>query len=165
MAAENCLPREFLLGPSPSVTKQIIDFESTVLPEYKDYYACVLDGVLSADECANLIKAAEAESNSEWSQAMVNVGYGRQEVDTETRSCGRIIWDNHDLASTIWARCQQYVPEILEIKDKPTITGSGSLLKGVTYRASRMNERLRFLRYRKDHYFRRKEYRKPFTIS
>ncbi|MCJ1456904.1 hypothetical protein MMC28_007270 [Mycoblastus sanguinarius] len=149
------LPHDFLSGPGPETKKQIIDFKATELPEYEGYYACVLDNVLSADECANLIRAAKAQTNGEWQHAMINVGYGRQEIDTETRSCGRIIWDNGELASKIWGRCQHLVPEILELKDKPGITGTASLKKSCTYRTTGLNERMRFLRYFDGNYFRR----------
>ncbi|KAL8731147.1 MAG: hypothetical protein Q9181_004394 [Wetmoreana brouardii] len=148
------LPCDFLSSSRPDVKKQVINFEETEVPEYKGYYACILDNVLSADECADLIRAAKAQTNGEWEQAGVNVGYGRQQVDLETRSCGRIIWDDRELASKIWARCQDWVPEILELKDRPEITGKGYLKKGWTYRATGANERMRFLRYLDGNYFR-----------
>ncbi|KAK3178680.1 hypothetical protein OEA41_000817 [Lepraria neglecta] len=148
------LPHDFLSVSGPEIEKHIIDFKETELPEYEGYYACILDNVLSANECANLIRAAKAQANGEWQQAMINVGSGSQEIDTETRSCGRIIWDNRELLSKIWARCQNLVPEILELKDKPGITGSGWLKKSWTYRLTRLNERMRFLRYFDGNYFR-----------
>lgn len=66
----------FLSGPGPETTKQPIDFQKTELPEYENYYACILDGVLTADECASLIKGAEAHTDGRWQVAMVNVGNG-----------------------------------------------------------------------------------------
>ena len=150
------LPHDFLLNPGPAIKKDVINFKETDLPEYDGYYACILDNVLTAEECANLIRAAKAQAHDQWQQATINVGFGMQEVDTESRSCGRIIWDNGELLSKIWARCQDAVPEILELKDQPSITGSGYLKKGWTYRLSRLNERMRFLRYFDGNYFRRK---------
>ncbi|KAG8530721.1 uncharacterized protein KY384_004078 [Bacidia gigantensis] len=155
MAVQYWLPRTFLTRPGPQVKKEIINFKDTEVPEYEDFYACVLDDVLSADECFNLVRAAKAQMNEQWEEAGVNVGYGRQELDPETRSCGRIIWDNSDLVARIWARCQNHVPEILQLKDKPGITGSGYLMRNQTYEMTQCNKRMRFLRYLDGNYFRR----------
>ncbi|KAL8720012.1 MAG: hypothetical protein Q9225_003057 [Loekoesia sp. 1 TL-2023] len=145
----------FLSALRPGIQKQIIDFKAVDLPEYEGYYACILDNVLSADECANLIRAAKAQTDGEWQQATINAGYSGQQIDVETRLCGRIIWDNKELASRIWARCQDHVPEILELKDKPLITGAGPLMKDWTYRLTGLNPGMRFLRYFDGNYFRR----------
>lgn len=150
------LPDDFLALPRPTIQKQIIDFKTTDLPDYEGYFACILDNVLSANECADLIKAAKAQTNGEWEQATIKVGFGMQEVDPESRLCGRIIWDNKDLASRIWARCRNHVPEILELKDRPQITGGGQLMKDWTFRLIGLNDSMRFLRYFDGNYFRRK---------
>ncbi|KAL8971871.1 MAG: hypothetical protein Q9183_000842 [Haloplaca sp. 2 TL-2023] len=154
MEYEYHLPRNFLSAPGPEVDKHTIDFEETELAEYEGYYACVLDNVLTAGECIDLIRAAKARSYGEWPHATINASYGRQELDAETRSCGRIIWADSKLVSKIWARCQSHVPEILELKDKPGITGNGFLQKGWTYSLTRLNESMRFLRYLDGNYFR-----------
>ncbi|KAL9580581.1 MAG: hypothetical protein Q9212_004411 [Teloschistes hypoglaucus] len=148
------LPRNFLSGLSPNIEKEIINFKDTELPEYEGYYACILDNVLTAEECTNLIRAAKARSYGEWEHAMINTGYGGQQVDPETRSCGRIIWSNQQLVSKIWARCREHVPEILELKDRRDITGHGFLTQGWTYRMTRLNDSMRFLRYLDGNYFR-----------
>ncbi|KAL8699609.1 MAG: hypothetical protein Q9201_005903 [Fulgogasparrea decipioides] len=41
------LPHDFLSSPTSDVKKQLINFKETELPEYKGYYACILDNVLS----------------------------------------------------------------------------------------------------------------------
>lgn len=53
---------------------------------------------------------------------MINARFGMQEIDLEAESCGRMMWDNKELVSKIWARCHDVIPEILEPKDKPGIT-------------------------------------------
>lgn len=123
------LPEDFLLGSLPAITKQTIDFKKTELPEYKDYYACILDNVLSAHEWGELIRAAKAQTDGEWQLAMINSSSDRQVVDLESRSCGRIIWDDPEMVSRIWARCQGLVPELHELEDKTSITGDGPLKK------------------------------------
>lgn len=71
MASPYELPHDFLSNQGPEIKKQTINFRKTDLPEYEGYYACILDGVLSADECANLIRAAKAQANEEWRQATI----------------------------------------------------------------------------------------------
>ena len=63
--------------------------------------------------------------------------------------------DDGEVVAKIWARCRDAVPEIFELKDRPKITGSGGLNQDWTYRLSRLNERMRFLRYLDGNYFRR----------
>ncbi|KAL8831224.1 MAG: hypothetical protein Q9170_005395 [Blastenia crenularia] len=145
----------FLSGRRLDVTKQVINFKDTELPEYEGYYACILDNVLSANECSNLVRAAKAQTNGEWQQATINAGYSGQQIDAESRLCGRMIWDNEELAARIWARCIGHVPEILELKDRPGITGGGHLTKDWLYRLVGLNPSMRFLRYFDGNYFRR----------
>lgn len=149
------LPHDFLSTPRSDIKKQIIDFKEAGLPEYDGYYACILDNVFSVEECANMVRAVKAQTNGEWQQATINSGFSGQEVDTESRLCGRIIWDNEELASKIWARCQDHVPENLEVEDAPHITGSNLLMKGWTFRPVGLNPSLRFLKYHDGNYFRR----------
>ena len=150
------LPSDFLLGPGPEISKTTIEFKSTKLPEYDGLYACVLDFVLTAEECAQLIRAAESRTKGIWEQAMVNAGNGRQEFHPSTRDCGRVIWDDKELVAKIWARCQDAVPEIAELKDIAKVTGYGPVKRKERWKLSRLNERMRFLKYVEGNYFRRK---------
>lgn len=145
----------FLFGPGPNINKQVINFKESNLLEYEGYYACILDNVLSADECSDLVRAVKAQTTGEWQQATINAGYSGQRIDTESRLCGRIIWDNKELAARIWSRCKDHVPEILELKDKPGITRGGYMTKDWSYRMVRLNPSMRFLRYFDGNYFRR----------
>ena len=86
---------------------------------------------------------------------MINIGNGEQEFNKDARDCGRIIWDDRDLVAKIFARCEASVTEILELKDKPLITGNGPVKRKETWRLSRLNERMRFLKYVEGNYFRR----------
>ena len=149
------LPSAFLSSPRPEITKQIIDFSETELPEYKGHYACILDDVLSADECANLLRAAKAQTNGEWHHATINSGSssgGGGEVDAESRSCGRIIWDEKALASKIWARCHDHVPEIRELE-----VWNAPFNRTFIYEVAGLSERMRFLRYFDGSYFKREK--------
>lgn len=153
MAQPRSLPESFLSGPAPSLTRSDIDFEKDGLPMYKGSWAVVLDGVLSQEECDTLIAAAEATTDSVWERAMVNIGGGEQALYEDTRKCGRIIWDNRDLAAKLWARIEATVPEIHSLKAWPSVTGSGPAKWEETWQVTRLNERLRFLKYVGGEYF------------
>ena len=148
------LPCDILSNPGPETKKQIIDFSKTELPEYKDHYACILDNVLSASECADLIRAAKAQTDGEWHHATINGSHSGGEVDTDSRSCGRIIWDDKALASKIWARCHAHVPEFHEMNE-----WSGPLNRILGYEVAGLSERMRLLRYFDGNYFRRETHK------
>lgn len=150
------LPKDFLLGPGPEKAVHKIDFTQTPLPEYDGHYAVVVDNVLTKEECDSLIRAAESTNGGEWEVAMVNVGAGRQRLLTDVRDCGRIIWDDRDIVEKIWSRVKDSVPEIEVLKELPGVTGNGPVKRKETLKMSRLNERMRFLRYGKSQYFRRK---------
>ena len=150
------LPENYLSQPRLDVQRQSINFKDIGLPEYEGLYACVLDNVMTAGECQQLLRAAEATTNAVWKEAMVNVGGGRQGVAKDVRDCGRIIWDDREMVAKLWDRCRDFVPEILNLSDQAFITGSGPVKKGWKYVMSRLNERMRFLKYVEGSYFRRR---------
>ena len=157
------VPHDFLLGPGrPKILKAILDFERNKLPEYKGHYAAILDNVFTKDECDTLVRAAEARSNGAWEPAMINIGGGEQILMTDTRDCGRIIWDDVDLVERIWSRIEDSVPEIARLKDMPLVTGKWPVLRGETWKMTRLNERMRFLKYGPGQYFGRE---RLFSLS
>ena len=152
--------KDYLSQPKPDIEKKAIDFSEIGLPEYQACYACVLDNVLTATECQQLLQAAEATTDGQWEEAMINFGGGRQGLAKDVRDCGRIIWDDRDVVAKIWDRCRDLVPEIFDLSDQPGITG-GYMKKGRQYEMTRLNERMRFLKYVEGNYFRRKIVRGP----
>ncbi|KAF2441931.1 hypothetical protein P171DRAFT_343305, partial [Karstenula rhodostoma CBS 690.94] len=145
------LAEGFLDGPAPALIKTKINFAKEGLPEYDGMYAVQLDGVLTEEECSQLLASAEATTNGEWERALINVGAGVQALSEETRKCGRIIWDSRELVAKIWARIQAHVPEILSVRNWPDVTGD--FRRDVTWVATRLNERARFLKYVGGEYF------------
>lgn len=141
--------------PTPNIQVQRIDFTKTPLPEYEGLYAVVLDNAFTKVECDHLIRAAEARTNGKWEQAMVNVGMGQQKLITDARNCGRIIWDDSDIVLRIWNRVKECVPEIWFLKGMASVTGYGPVKRGEILAMTRLNERMRFLKYTKGQYFRR----------
>ena len=146
---------DFLSQPR-NITKKVIEFKDTDIPECDGLYATVLENVFTEAECQTLIKMAESTTGGEWEAAMVNIGGGRQMTIKDTRDCGRIIWDDSDMVARIWARVKDQVPEILTLKHRPDVTGNGPARRNETWTMSRLNERMRFLKYGEGQYFRRK---------
>lgn len=163
--------------PPPNMIATRLDFFSTPLPEYAGLYAAVIDSALTAAECAALVSLAESTTDppATWEQALVNVGGGRQTLLTDVRRCGRIIWDSRAVAAALWARVEGLVGAgvaqartaldapggdagglgIARVRGEPRVTGRGPVERGETWRMTRLNERLRFLRYEEGDYFRR----------
>lgn len=155
MAIEHhTLPPDFLQGKSPDISLAPIDFTSTPLAQYKDHYAVVLDGVLSKEECGALLAAAEAQTGGVWEQAMINGGGNKQTLSLEARDCGRIIWDSPEVVQLIWNRIRDHVPELDVLEKRPLVTGTTTKVK--RWKVSRLNERMRFLKYGGGQYFRRR---------
>ena len=162
--ASFALPKDFLLGHSPYMTKVPIDFKKIDLdPEYNDLYAVLLENAFTKTECEMLTKAAEASTGGKWEQAMVNVGCGEQKFLPDARDCGRVIYDDKELVEKIWSRVKDAVPEIHDLKGMPKVTGNGPTKRKETWRASRLNERMRFLKYGSGQYFRR-EFSRPTQV-
>ncbi|KAK2802932.1 hypothetical protein FQN50_007177 [Emmonsiellopsis sp. PD_5] len=158
----DCVPEDFLASPPQNASFHRIDFTKTTdpLPEYKAHYAAVVDDLFTEEECNLLIHAAEQSTLSEqnktpnWEVALVNVGGGMQKLIPEARSCSRIIWDTPWLADRILSRILPFIKDPVELlRDVPHVTGPGPAKRGETWRLSRLNERLRFLRYHGGEYF------------
>jgi hypothetical protein len=147
------LPAGFLNGPAPNLTKSVIDFQKEGFPEYEKCWAVVLDGVLSETECKQLVAAAEATTNGVWERALVNIGGGLQAMYEDTRKCGRIIWDDREMVAKIWARIEAAVPDIHRLENWANVTGNGPAKRKETWTMTRLNERMRFLKYVGGEYF------------
>ncbi|KXL46739.1 hypothetical protein M433DRAFT_153456 [Acidomyces richmondensis BFW] len=149
-------PEGFLSQPAPKIIANRIDFKREGVDRYEGHYAVILDNVLTQLECDELLSAAEASTAAGWERAMINIGGGQQRLMTESRNCGRIIWDSSEVISKIWKRIE-HVPEVREInriKNAPNILGNGPTTRGETWKFTRPNERMRFLKYVGGEYFR-----------
>ncbi|KAL7623111.1 hypothetical protein AAE478_006790 [Parahypoxylon ruwenzoriense] len=157
------IPDDFLKS-APADAEPIsfrqIDFADTVLPEYKGLYAVVLDHVLSASECAALLRLAEssvADANrhgadaSPWGPALVNYGGGYEIAATDYRNSDRIIWDQQEVVDRLWARLGQ-VPQVRDaLLSVLPLRGRGV---ETWWDFQRVNQRMRFLRYGPGQFFR-----------
>ncbi|KAI9722685.1 MAG: hypothetical protein M1812_001616 [Candelaria pacifica] len=164
------IPPSFLESvPSDShpITCTKIEWSNTDLPEYKGSYTIVLDNVLSPSECTQLIRLAEESAgasdegakNKGWKPAMVNAGAGWEVFDAGYRKSDRIIWDQEDVAGRIWKRClnaRGLWDDLGILQGKEGVLGWRACERGDKWRATRLNERMRFLRYGKGQFFRGK---------
>jgi hypothetical protein len=150
------LPKGFLERPAPNIKVEKIDFAKSTIPEYDDCWAVILDNVMTPQECKALVSAAEATTDGKWERAMVNIGGGRQAMYEDTRKCGRIIWDSKDIVAKIWARIEPTVPELQYLENWPKVTGNGPFKRKEVWKMTRLNERMRFLKYTSGEFFRRK---------
>ncbi|KAI0179533.1 hypothetical protein GGR52DRAFT_310476 [Hypoxylon sp. FL1284] len=173
------IPDDFLKSEpedAKSITFKQIDFEDTVLKEYRGLYAVVLDNVLSPSECAQLIKLAEASVTDEnrnkadgtaWAPALVNVGGGYEVHTPSYRNSDRIIWDQQDVVDRMWARMER-LPQIRVALLSFTQKRERVVLRAGAARGAapaepdvlvahwdfhRVNQRLRFLRYGAGQFF------------
>jgi hypothetical protein len=155
----------------PIIYQKINFLKATPVPEYDGCYAVVLDNVLSASECAQLISLAESsvldaerdsKSGSSWRPALVNVGQGYEVLVADYRNSDRIIWDNQEIVDRLWSRLVA-VPEIahdlsgFNEADLGGYTGrvkNGTRMKGADWDFWRVNKRLRFLKYGAGQFFR-----------
>ncbi|KAJ5144816.1 hypothetical protein N7448_002208 [Penicillium atrosanguineum] len=153
------IPEDFLRGPATAKVHHI-DFETTTppIPAFKNNFAAVIDNLMSPEECNELLHLAEQSTteSSKWERAMINAGNGKQVMSVDARKSGRIIWDSSEVAQRLLDRLMPYMRELsLEhVKNQPMITGLGPARRGEVMHLSRLNERLRFLRYDGGDYFR-----------
>lgn len=146
---------EIIRRPSPSTCRvEQVDFESLGFSEHKDAFAILIHDLLTPEECDELRRAAEVEADGKWSQALINNG-GHMVLAQEIRLCDRTVWDSPDVADALLARIRPHLPSnIVTLENSPHITSDDPVWSSGTWRISRLNDRLRFLRYQPGMYFR-----------
>ena len=150
--SDNFLPPE----APPTASARQIDFTATnpPIPKYAHLFAGVIDDILTEEECNEFIRRAEATTAATWERATINIGNGQQALATDTRNCGRIILDDTLLADKLLTRLMPFLRTwgIDQIDNQLQVTGLRG--RGKQYRLTRLNERLRFLKYEGGEYFR-----------
>ncbi|KAH7316895.1 hypothetical protein B0I35DRAFT_469352 [Stachybotrys elegans] len=158
------IPPDFLQGPSDQpITLTPVPFAAAGIPEYEGCLAVTLENVLSKEECQQLIRMAEesainepedTENDSPWRPAKIAVGPGYEKAIPGYRESDRIIWDNQDIPDRVWARCAQAdgLEHMLASVEEEVSKWSNPKQKGA-WHFSRVNNRMRFLRYSKGNFF------------
>ncbi|KAL7529704.1 hypothetical protein ACHAXR_003106 [Thalassiosira sp. AJA248-18] len=155
---------------SPAKQKVIIqDLSKELIPiTGANRFALVIQNLLTAEECANLIRRSEDEG---YDDALIQGPGGKQILRQDIRSCGRCIIDDIRLADAIYVRILNALrgTELEEkIMHAPWITASKRSSSSTspsgggndnndaeeeTISAVGLNERMRFLRYEPGHFF------------
>jgi hypothetical protein len=146
-----------------------VDFASVGLSDLSSRICLIIDNLLTPGDLAKLYSAATL--SSPWVQAKVSVGIGVEILDTKYRNSGRIILDDHALAGWLFDKIEPHLSEgVRRVEgaehhrwigsnyyDKAVGTrkkedGSEAVVEPIA-RVTRLNERLRFLRYEPGMFF------------
>ena len=144
-----------LRRPSPSTcwTEQV-DFKQLGFSEHEGAFALIIHDLMTPEECDEIRNAAEIVAQGRWDAALINNG-GQMVLGRDVRHCDRILWDNPELAEALLVRIRPHIPSnIVTLKNSPQITSDDPIWSSGTWRISRLNDRLRFLRYRPGMFFR-----------
>lgn len=117
----------------PAMPLDRIVLRPITLPDGNKRTAFVLENVLTNEECKALMAASE---NVGYRAAMVSVSYTAMVLDKDYRDSDRCMVDSTKCTEEIFRRVRPFLPEK---RDSVRIAG--------------LNERLRFLRYRKGNKF------------
>ncbi|PIG86965.1 hypothetical protein AARAC_004728 [Aspergillus arachidicola] len=132
------IPEDFLQAPPPpNATIKKLDFTKTTppIPAYKNHFAAIIDNALTPVECNRLLLLAEQSIAPK---------------NTNDPDPGNTPWDRALLNTvTILREC-----DIVQISGQPLVTGAGPATRGETFKLTRLNEKLRFLKYTGGEYFR-----------
>ncbi|CAB4423478.1 unnamed protein product [Rhizophagus irregularis] len=102
--------------------------------------AFIIDNVLTLEECNTLINLSENDPNIKYEEALLNIGGGKQISATDVRNSSRYIRDDFILSSEIFNRISHVLPQTWQWRKK-------------SFPISCLNERLRFLKYKKGEFF------------
>jgi hypothetical protein len=146
-----------------------VDFASIGLPDLSSRTCLIIDNLLTPGDVAKLYRAATL--SGPWVQAKVSVDIGVEILNTDYRNSGRIILDDHALAGWLYRKIEPHLGEgVRRVKGaehhewigssyygeaastRKREDGSEVLVQPVA-RVTRLNERLRFLRYEPGMYF------------
>ncbi|RYP62628.1 hypothetical protein DL769_007234 [Monosporascus sp. CRB-8-3] len=150
------LESRVLSGPAPAcVSAGVIDFKETEVKEYADYFAMVINGILTPEECAELISLVQPADNTPWPPATMTAYNGSQILDTSSRHCGRIIYNSKAVADRLLNRILPHLPpEVATLDNVPDITGQMPVIRKEKWKISRLSEALKLLKYEPGNYFR-----------
>ena len=152
-------PPDSLLGklrqPSPSSCRmEQIDFKALGFSEHEKAFAILIHDLLTPEECEEIRSAAEIVAEGRWDAALINAG-GQLVLASSVRLCDRIMWDCPEVADALLARIRPHIPSnISTLTNSPHVTSDDPVWGSGTWHLSRLNDRLRFLRYQPGMYFR-----------
>ncbi|KAG8947839.1 hypothetical protein FRC04_010197 [Tulasnella sp. 424] len=151
--------------PAPVVVHQV-DWKATGFPENEGRVAFIIDNALTPEDCQKLLKAAE--DSGPWAKAAVHGGPGDEHgrIVEDYRKSSRILLDDFELADFILSKLRPHMPE--EALSAPTSKywqfnedsywededpAEKKKKESDRVELSRLNERLRYLKYVKGDFF------------
>jgi len=134
----------------PPVVVYKFDWTALGFKSWDDQLAIVIDNAFSEEDCQKLISAAE--ESGPWEVAAVNGPGGIGYVNVSYRNSSRILFDTPELADWIMQKLLPYAPELETASSDRfnDILGSRGTKK---VQLSKVNERLRFLKYGPGQFF------------
>ncbi len=96
---------------------------------------CTIDHIFDEDFCHELIEKSELQ---QYEQAQITIGKDQFRTDTSIRNNDRVIYDDSNLAQTLFEKAKPYLPATWD--------------EGL-WELSGLNERFRYYRYGKDQAF------------
>ncbi|TLD28300.1 hypothetical protein PspLS_03296 [Pyricularia sp. CBS 133598] len=145
---------------SPSECAQLVKMAEASVPEADRYERRVKKRRRGGKETAAAASSPPAPEvfRDPWRPACVSVGADLEILNRDYRRGDRIVWDEQELTDRLWARCAQ-APGLLEQlavigpEDAPAPFKS-RYSANPPWRFSRINRRMRFLKYRRGDFFR-----------
>jgi hypothetical protein len=148
-----------------------VDFAQYGLPELSSRTCIVIDNLLTPDDVNKLYTSAV--TSNPWTAAEVNVGGGRQVLAKDYRNSDRIILDSRELAGWLFEKIEPHLPPHVvsipkaphharlrspaytdaKVKSNEGVLDASGKAKEPIAKCTRLNERLRFLRYEKGMFF------------
>lgn len=153
-------------GPPPAnMTLAYIDFSGPLHSEYGSppCYAATIDNAFTATECAALVAWAQSQGRA-WAPALISGADGEQVLAEDVRNCARIMADDRAVAAWLLGRVRPLLEEDVGVVKGGRFLDPGARWRRVVgmtqwqegrWRMTRLNERLRFLKYGPGEYFER----------
>lgn len=138
---------------------ELEDLSQNLIPLYnKAPCAFLIHNLFSPDECTQLIRLAEDEG---FDNATIAGPGGKQIMCTDIRCCGRCIIDDVKLADSIYERVLNAIRGRTPFEEKvmhapwasSSIASAQQCAEEIRVIAVGLNERLRFIKYTKGHFF------------
>ncbi|KIO31411.1 hypothetical protein M407DRAFT_67922 [Tulasnella calospora MUT 4182] len=149
--------------PAPVIVHKI-DWEEVGFPENKDKVAFIIDNALTPEDCQKLLKAAE--DSAPWAAAAVHGGPGDKHgtVMEDYRKSSRILLDDFELADLILSKLRPHMPkegldapkskyQQFGVEDQDKLKDIFKIKKASPVQLTRLNERLRYLKYVEGDFF------------
>ncbi|KAI5850724.1 hypothetical protein BZA05DRAFT_436713 [Tricharina praecox] len=156
-----------LLPPTPpaNCTARLIPLTQTVHRSLRApaCFALLIENALTPSECRSLL--TYATSRSPWEAALINTGLGTQALATDVRNSSRLILDSPEVAGMLLARVRPFLEAeeagVAVVRTVGTSKPGKRVWDGMRshwlgprpWRLTRLNERLRFLKYGPGQYF------------